>query len=179
MNNSYNFTDKQKRELEKKDEEIRKLKSQQRELHQRSEDERNKRQIIPTSEISTLDILKLQAENLSKLSEGQNQTLVNFNLSSNYKITSRLQAGVKIITAFDEYVLGKQVGQGGCGRVFLATNSDNEKFAIKFLDRNIDKTKLKRFKNEIHFCEHSTHDNIIKVIDHGYLALENNEYFFV
>ena len=178
MNNSYDFTDKQNPEVEKKEEVIKKLEAQLHELHQRSEDERNKHTIISASVPSTLDILKMQAENAGKLFERQNLTMVNYNLPSYNRNFSRLQAGVKIITAFDEYVLEKQVGQGGCGRVFLATNSDNDELAIKFLDRNIGKTKLKRFKNEIHFCEHNSQANIIQVIDHGYFALENNEYVF-
>lgn len=92
---------------------------------------------------------------------------------------SLLKGGMKIKTAFDEYELIAQIGQGGCGRVFSAKNSDGEMFAIKFLDKHIGRTKLKRFKNEINFCEHSSHVNIVKVVDRGCVELENNvEYIF-
>jgi len=92
---------------------------------------------------------------------------------------SSLKGGMKVNTAFDEYELIAQIGQGGCGRVFSAKNSDGEMFAIKFLDKHIGRAKLKRFKNEINFCEHSSHVNIVKVVDRGCVELENNdEYIF-
>ena len=62
-----------------------------------------------------------------------------------------MKKGAIVKTTFDEYTLIKQVGSGGNGRVFSATNGHGESVAIKFVERNISATKLKRFKNEIHF----------------------------
>lgn len=89
-----------------------------------------------------------------------------------------MKKGTKIKTAFDEYTLIKQVGSGGNGRVFSAQNSDGEVFAIKFVERNVSSTQLKRFKNEVHFCEVHKHKNIVEVLDHGFQILNDTEYVF-
>lgn len=89
-----------------------------------------------------------------------------------------MKKGTKIKTAFDEYTLITQVGSGGNGRVFLATNAVGEQIAIKFLERDIGKEKLKRFKNEIAFCEKHKHDNIVQVLDRGYVYLDGKDYVF-
>ena len=65
----------------------------------------------------------------------------------------KMKKGTVVKTAFDEYTLIKQVGSGGNGRVFSATNEHGESVAIKFVERNISANKLKRFKIEMHFCE--------------------------
>ena len=59
--------------------------------------------------------------------------------------TEKLKKNTVVKTAFDEYTLIKQVGSGGNGRVFSASNGAGEQFAIKFLERNIGGDKLKRF----------------------------------
>ncbi len=92
--------------------------------------------------------------------------------------SQKLKKGTKIKTAFDEYTLIGQVGSGGNGRVFSAKNKSEEDVAIKFVEQNIDSKKLKRFKNEIHFCEHHKHDNIVRIIDRGYVYLDNKDYVF-
>ena len=92
--------------------------------------------------------------------------------------SQKLKKGAKIKTAFDEYILIQQVGSGGNGRVFSAKNQSQEDVAIKFVEKNIDSKKLKRFKNEIHFCEHHKHDNIVKIIDRGYVYLDDKDYVF-
>lgn len=74
-----------------------------------------------------------------------------------------------LITTFDEYTLGNQIGQGGSGEVFVAKNTDGDIFAIKLLRKGLSQEKIKRFKNEIMFCQNSKHINIIKIIDHGIL----------
>lgn len=89
-----------------------------------------------------------------------------------------MKHGETIKTAFDEYVLIKQVGSGGNGRVFSATNMNKENVAIKFVERNISASKLKRFKNEIHFCEYHKHKNIVEILDRGYVVLDGTEYVF-
>ena len=83
-----------------------------------------------------------------------------------------------IKTAFDEYTLIGQVGQGGNGRVFSASNTADQQVAIKFVERNVGSDKLKRFKNEISFCEHHKHKNIVSILDRGYVYLDGKDYVF-
>ena len=90
----------------------------------------------------------------------------------------KLKKGAKIQTAFDTYMLLEQVGSGGNGRVFSAKNEDDELVAIKFIGGDIQTKKLKRFKNEIHFCEHHSHKNIVPVLDRGYVFLDEKDYVF-
>ncbi len=92
--------------------------------------------------------------------------------------SQKIKKGTKIKTAFDEYILIQQVGSGGNGRVFSAKNKNEEDVAIKFVEKNIDSKKLKRFKNEIYFCEHHNHDNIVRIIDRGYVYLDDKDYVF-
>lgn len=92
--------------------------------------------------------------------------------------SQKLKKGTKIKTAFDEYTLIQQVGSGGNGRVFSAKNKSEEDVAIKFVEQNIDSKKLKRFKNEVYFCEHHSHDNIVRIIDRGYVYLDGKDYVF-
>lgn len=90
----------------------------------------------------------------------------------------KMKKGTVVKTAFDEYTLIKQVGSGGNGRVFAASNGTGEQFAIKFLERNIGGDKLKRFKNEIAFCEQHQHKNIVSILDRGYAYLDDKDYVF-
>lgn len=90
----------------------------------------------------------------------------------------KMKKGTVVKTAFDEYTLIKQVGSGGNGRVFSASNDVGEQFAIKFLERNIGGDKLKRFKNEIAFCEQHQHKNIVSILDRGYAYLDDKDYVF-
>ena len=90
----------------------------------------------------------------------------------------KLAKGTIIHTAFSDYELIKQIGQGGNGRVFSAKNKSDEMFAVKFIERDKSKSKLKRFKNEINFCENHNHKNIVKIIDRGYAFLDKKDYVF-
>ncbi|MEQ8235159.1 MAG: serine/threonine-protein kinase [Syntrophomonadaceae bacterium] len=79
-----------------------------------------------------------------------------------------LKKNMVLSTAFEEYTILEQIKQGGNGTVFLAESADNDKVAIKAIDRNTTtKDKVKRFKNEINFCQKNRHPNIIQVIDYG------------
>lgn len=93
-------------------------------------------------------------------------------------MSPKLKKGTVIKTAFDEYTLIEQVGSGGNGRVFSAENGKGDNVAIKFVERSISSDKLKRFKNEIHFCERHKHDNIVEILDRGYAVLDDTEYVF-
>ena len=90
----------------------------------------------------------------------------------------KMKKGTVVKTAFDEYTLIKQVGEGGNGKVFSATNGHGETVAIKFVERSLSAGKLKRFKNEIHFCENHKHKNIVEILDRGYVILDSTEYVF-
>jgi len=72
-------------------------------------------------------------------------------------------------TAFSTYDIDKCIGQGGNGCVYKATeNSSGKSVAIKVLDKErATQEKLKRFKNEYHFCSRKHHPNIILVQDYG------------
>lgn len=102
-----------------------------------------------------------------------------FDVPAKVKIVSdKIKKGTAIKTAFDEYKLIEQVGSGGNGRVFSATNGAGERVAIKFVERTIGSDKLKRFKNEISFCEHHRHKNIVAILDRGYAYLDEKDYVF-
>lgn len=81
-------------------------------------------------------------------------------------------------TAFDEYTIVEQIGEGGNGTVYKATDSDNSVVAIKVVPKSISKEKLKRFKNEIYFCLKNPNDYIIKVLDNGVYSDGIQEYIF-
>ena len=71
-------------------------------------------------------------------------------------------------TPFDTYASSTVIGEGGAGRVYVVTNSAGEEFALKCLaPERITSKRLKRFKNEIQFCQHHNHSNIVKVVDTG------------
>ena len=89
-----------------------------------------------------------------------------------------MKKGLKIQTAFDEYILIKQVGSGGNGRVFSAEASNGDAVAIKFVEKNLPASKLKRFKNEIFFCERHNHKNIVEILDRGFVELDGIAYVF-
>lgn len=111
------------------------------------------------------------------------RSLPHGNPSENQSVASQsqlqLKKGAIVHTAFDTYTLTKQIGQGGNGRVFSAISSDNRQVAIKFVDRNCGTEKLKRFKNEVHFCEIHTHKNIVPILDRGYISLDKEYAFYV
>lgn len=92
--------------------------------------------------------------------------------------SKKMKKDTVVKTAFDEYTLIKQVGQGGNGKVFSAINGNGDSVAIKFVERNISANKLKRFKNEINFCEHHRNKFIVEILDRGYVTLDNTEYVF-
>lgn len=71
-------------------------------------------------------------------------------------------------TPFDTYTSSAIIGEGGAGRVYVVTNSAGEEFALKCLaPERIRSERLKRFKNEIQFCQRHNHSNIVKVLDTG------------
>lgn len=70
-------------------------------------------------------------------------------------------------TATNSYRILGVVGQGGSGVVYKTTDGSVE-YAVKCLHANLARgEKLKRFGNELRFCERNSHPNIIHILDHG------------
>ena len=88
---------------------------------------------------------------------------------------SRLGKGLMVKTAFSSYVLGSQIGQGGNARVFEAVDEEKHSVAIKFLDKT---SQLKRFENEIRFCEQERHPNIVRILGDGVETLADGDHPF-
>ena len=97
------------------------------------------------------------------------------NQSDETKSQVRLKKGTVISTAFSNYKLVSQVGQGGNGTVWEAVDESNRQVAIKLLDRG-DVRKTKRFKNEAVFCMKHEHKNIVPVSDYGAIGEEYSFY---
>jgi serine/threonine protein kinase len=71
-------------------------------------------------------------------------------------------------TAFGVYGLYEQIGQGGVGVVFRATDDEGHEHAIKILDpEKATPRRLRRFQNEILFGSRNEHPNVIRIEDHG------------
>jgi serine/threonine protein kinase len=76
-------------------------------------------------------------------------------------------------TPFDSYTATDVIGEGGAGRVYAVINSSGEEFALKCLaPERITVERLKRFKNEIVFCQKQNHQNIVKVLDTGAITIK-------
>jgi serine/threonine protein kinase len=72
--------------------------------------------------------------------------------------------GEVLRTAFDSYTIQRQIGAGGSGEVYEVRDSDNIAHAAKILDpAKANASRLKRFRNEIHFCSKNTCRNIVRV----------------
>lgn len=82
----------------------------------------------------------------------------------------KLKRGVHVISAFNDYFLVKQVGQGGNGKVWEALDKNENKCALKFLLRSNHENTIKRFKNEAFFCIRHEHKNIMPIMDYGVLG---------
>ena len=86
-----------------------------------------------------------------------------------------MKKGYEVLTAFNKYQLKKQIGQGGNGIVWEATDEDGDSYAIKFLERQNTEKVLKRFENETFFCMKHSHKNIVPILDYG---TDGEEYVF-
>jgi serine/threonine protein kinase len=90
-----------------------------------------------------------------------------------------IKKGTAIATTFDEYIVDMQINQGGNGTVYLIHNNDGQVFALKVIDRRKTSTdKLKRFKNELSFCQRNIHPNIIQIYDNGAYRTETEDVVF-
>ena len=70
---------------------------------------------------------------------------------------------------FVNYVEVCVLGEGGAGRVYeVRAEESNERLALKVLiPQRLTRDKLKRFKNELAFCERERHARILRVLDYG------------
>lgn len=86
---------------------------------------------------------------------------------------AKLKKPFNLQTAFGEYHLTEQIGEGGAGRVYGGVDVTNAPVAIKILASTAS-DKRRRFKNEIAFLARNQHLNIVTVIDHGFAAQESH-----
>jgi eukaryotic-like serine/threonine-protein kinase len=71
-------------------------------------------------------------------------------------------------TPFETYTAVRQIGSGGSGVVFMVKTSEGQDFALKMLDRSrTPRQKVRRFQNEIQFCQRQASDRIVRVLDYG------------
>jgi serine/threonine protein kinase len=85
---------------------------------------------------------------------------------------SKLKAAIILQTAFGEYTVDKQLGEGGAGRVYGGVDDTGARIAIKVLTQ-ASSDKKRRFKNEIAFLARNKHTNIVTVTDHGVASTGN------
>jgi serine/threonine protein kinase len=71
-------------------------------------------------------------------------------------------------SAFSEYQTVRRIGEGGSGIVYEVIDPDSRRFALKAVTpEKATKQRLKRFQNEIRFCQRTDHKNIVRVLDTG------------
>lgn len=81
---------------------------------------------------------------------------------------SKLRRSRLFETAFSRYTATEQIGEGGTGTVFKASDDVGQVVAIKVLDAGkATRERRRRFKNELVFGERNRHRNVITVLDHG------------
>ncbi len=93
----------------------------------------------------------------------------------------KLNKPVVFNTTFASYTADMIIGQGGSGRIYKAEDDDGETVAIKLLEPSkITREKIKRFKNELSFCQTNKHKNILFVFDSGiFINEEKRSPFYV
>jgi serine/threonine protein kinase len=85
---------------------------------------------------------------------------------------SKLKVAINLQTAFGEYTLDEQLGEGGAGRVYGGVDDNGDRVAIKVLTQT-SSDKKRRFKNEIAFLARNKHANVVTVTDHGVASTGN------
>jgi serine/threonine protein kinase len=87
-----------------------------------------------------------------------------------WQVMSKLKTPIELETAFNNYQLTEQLGEGGAGRVYGGVDSAGAAVAVKVLTSE-SKDKRRRFKNEIAFLSRNRHKNIVTVTDYGVAAV--------
>jgi serine/threonine protein kinase len=81
---------------------------------------------------------------------------------------AKLKKPVTFETTFGVYTVDELLGEGGAGRVYGGSASDQSAIAVKVLsEERASADKRRRFRNEIFFLARNKHRNIVTVIDHG------------
>ena len=79
----------------------------------------------------------------------------------------KLTKPIEFDTAFETYTAISVLGEGGAGRVYLATNASAERLAIKVLS-HVSTEKRRRFKNGVGFLRRmAPHPNIVPWVADG------------
>lgn len=83
-------------------------------------------------------------------------------------------------TFHDTYTVVRQYGQGGCGVVFEVRSSSDERLALKLLDpRKASADRVKRFRQEVGWCEQERHRNVLRVIDRGIREPDGHPFYLM
>ena len=84
---------------------------------------------------------------------------------------------ITFLTTFATYTATEILGEGGAGRVYLATDDAGAPFAVKVLNPDrANRESLKRFKNEVRFGQRNTHPNVVTIIDTGLLQVAEGKH---
>jgi serine/threonine protein kinase len=79
-----------------------------------------------------------------------------------------LKKGTQVHSPFESYTVVRALGSGGAGDVYQVSDPDGTQLALKVLNAERAKgSKLRRFRNEIYFCQKNLHPNIVQVLDVG------------
>lgn len=78
----------------------------------------------------------------------------------------------------DEYKIIEKIANGGNSEVYKVENIDKNIYALKLLNKGLSTEKIKRFKNEMSFCQKVNHPNIIKIIDNG-ITDDKTQVFYI
>src|SRR5690348_1556990 len=74
-------------------------------------------------------------------------------------------------TTAGTYVSEEIIGEGGTSVVHSVTDAEGRRWALKCLKpEQATSDRVRRFLNELHFCRNSQHQNVIKVVDDGFVA---------
>lgn len=79
-------------------------------------------------------------------------------------------------TTTNTYTVVKPIGQGGVGTVYEVTDTKSNTFALKVISESVFSTeKSQRFKNELGFLARNQHDNLVPVLDDGFVTRNNKK----
>ena len=82
---------------------------------------------------------------------------------------------IEFRTAFARYIADEKIGEGGAGVVYLASDEDNQRVAIKVLHPSkATHARIKRFKNEYLFGFQNVHPQLVRVLDIGVIDQKGN-----
>jgi len=85
---------------------------------------------------------------------------------------------VRVRRRFDQFMIVRQIGEGGMSRVFEAEDETlGRRVALKILNRQYsrDSIRLEQFQREAHITANVTHPNVIKLYSVGY----DQGYFYI